>query len=322
MKLTVKTALFSMAFAMTATAFSGIALACSENGKDGFLPPNRMYIPPRKLVLDARGNPVGGGITEAEFNGVISAVDKVYNPIVKSMGGNLVFHRNWTDGTVNAYADRQDGNWNISMFGGLARHKYTTVDGFLLVVCHELGHHIGGAPKIGGSGNEWASNEGQADYFSTLKCARRVLQNQDSIRRMRSLAAPDTVLKACRHDFRDTNQAAQCVRSSMAGFALAQLLGDLGGNANVSFDTPDTSKVTRTDDEHPEAQCRLDTYFAGATCDKDFMTDVSDTDPTVGTCSQEKRDPSSFRPRCWYAPADDNGGKRVNPRTPYRGRVM
>jgi hypothetical protein len=88
------------------------------------------------------------------------------------------------------------------------------------------------------------------------------------------------------------------------------------------FNTPDMSQVKRTDDAHPEAQCRLDTYFAGATCDKDFNENVSETDPTVATCSEEKGDKASFRPRCWYAPKDNNGGKKVNPRAARPGRLF
>jgi Zn-dependent protease with chaperone function len=53
------------------------------------------------------------------------------------------------------------------MFGGLARDPLVTKDGFSAVICHEIGHHIAGAPRKGFS---WASNEGQADYFATTKC--------------------------------------------------------------------------------------------------------------------------------------------------------
>jgi len=47
---------------------------------------------------------------------------------------------------VNAYAsvDKQ-GQQFIHMFGGLARHPLMTEDAFLLVACHEFGHHYGGA---------------------------------------------------------------------------------------------------------------------------------------------------------------------------------
>ncbi|MBS1960947.1 MAG: hypothetical protein JST04_01935 [Bdellovibrionales bacterium] len=295
------------------------ANACSKDGRDGFLPRNSRYIPVRKTVLDRHGNPLGGGITEQEFNGVIDAVEKTYSPIVAKMGGKLVTHRDWKDGTVNAYADRNDGNWNISFFGGLARHKETTIDGFLLVVCHELGHQIGGAPKI--AGEDWASNEGQADYFATLKCARRVLAHQQNLRELPRLNAPDSVNRTCGGSFKNAQEAALCVRSSMGGLALGRLLADLGGERMPDFMTPDKSTVSRTDDAHPAAQCRLDTYYNGATCPVNYQENVSDVDPTVATCSQEKSDKLGFRPRCWYAPQQNNRTlRRANPRAPQRGK--
>ncbi len=315
--------------AMVGMMSMGQAVACSDNMKDGFLPRNTKYIPVRREVLDRNGNPLGGGITHAEFDGVIDSVLKFYTPIVKSMGGNLVVNREWDDGTVNAYADREDGNWNLTMFGGLARSKETTIDAFLLVVCHELGHQIGGAPIISnGAGGEWAANEGQADYFATLKCARRVLATVPNLRVLPALDAPDSVRIACRASFQNDNEAALCIRTSMGGLALARLLAGLGGATNEKdmpfFDKPDTSQVKSTDDEHPEAQCRLDTYYAGSICPVDYKVDTNSTDPTIGACSQEKGDKLGFRPRCWYAPQTNNKTVRArpNPRAPLKGKYL
>jgi len=306
---------FAMIAALGVSANSNTASACSHDGNDGFLPRNNMYIPVRRVVLDRHGNPVGGGITETEFEGVIAAVEKLYAPIVKSMGGNLVIHRRWKDGTVNAYADRNDGNWNVTMFGGLARHKETTIDGFLLVVCHELGHQIGGSPKYPShGGDEWAANEGQSDYWATLKCARRVLQNQPNLREIRALEAPDSVRVSCRNSFTNPNEAALCVRTSMAGLALARLLaGAKSEDKMPSFNTPDRSQVRETQNGHPEAQCRLDTYLQGSVCGIDFHKDTDQKNPLINTCTQENRDPIGYRPRCWYKPGSESNIAKGNP---------
>jgi hypothetical protein len=72
------------------------------------------------------------------------------------------------------------------VYGGLARHGEITPDGFALVLCHEIGHHLGGVPRYSGA-NGWASNEGQSDYFAATKCLRRAWQsdqNEDLISRM------------------------------------------------------------------------------------------------------------------------------------------
>ena len=134
-------------------------LACTEDGKEGFLPENDL-----KISVNAKRF---GGISEEQFNTVIDKVNDVYAPLVAQEGGTLKIVKNWTDATVNAYAQRQGTTYLVSMFGGLARHETITEDGMALVVCHEIGHHIGGAPKKTW-GSAWASNEGQSDYFATL----------------------------------------------------------------------------------------------------------------------------------------------------------
>ena len=103
-----------------------------------------------------------------EFNRVIDLVYKHYEPVVSNLGKRLVVERNWSDSTVNAYAYPKGDQMRVAMFGGLARHPEVTKDGFMMVMCHELGHHLGGAPM-----KSWASNEGQSDYFAANKCFKR-----------------------------------------------------------------------------------------------------------------------------------------------------
>lgn len=139
------------------------AFTCTEDGSQGIVPENDLNI-----SVHAKRT---GGISEETFNSVIDEAEELYTSIISGMGGTLEIERNWEDGTVNAYAQRLGSTWKVSMFGGLARHETITRDGFALVVCHEIGHHIGGAPKkVSYWSNPWASNEGQADYFATLKC--------------------------------------------------------------------------------------------------------------------------------------------------------
>ncbi len=89
----------------------------------------------------------------------------------------------------------------------------------------------------------------------------------------------------------------------MAGKSLAMLLGDLGGNSNVKFTTPDSKKVSRTNDNHPEAQCRLDTYFHGSLCDKAISDDVDSKDALKGVCLKKDGYEVGTRPLCWYKPS-------------------
>jgi hypothetical protein len=207
----------------------------------------------------------------------------------------------WDDDTVNAYANRSGKVWHINMFGGLARHPLATDDGFMLVVCHETGHHLGGAPRYGG-GSDWASNEGQADYFGALKCMKRVLERDDNVAFVADMVIDAEATKQCEMVYKNANEVALCQRIAMAGKSLGQLLGDLGGNSKVNFNTPDKNIVKKTNDNHPAAQCRLDTYFSGSLCDKSFDEDFSQTSPIPGACIKRDGYKVGPRPLCWYRP--------------------
>jgi hypothetical protein len=280
---------------IAAIALSQPIWSCTEDGKEGFLPENNF-----KISVNAKRL---GGLSEQQFNDVITKVETIYAPIVTQEGGKLVVERKWTDATVNAYAQRAGSDWKVSMFGGLARHETITEDGFALVVCHEIGHHIGGAPKkVSMWSNPWASNEGQADYFATLKCLRRSFLNDDNASIVAAMNVPKTVTDTCNKAWTNADDRAICVRGAMAGDSVAKLFAALRNQAPSKFETPDARIVTTTDDNHPATQCRLDTYFQGALCEVDFNENVNQTSEVAGTCHGTLGHTVGLRPLCWFKP--------------------
>lgn len=283
---------FLTALVFTLT-LSGSVIACTEDGKGGFLPENDLSIPADSKNLT--------GISQNEFNAVIDKLEAIYAPIVADMGGRLTINRKWDDATVNANATRL-GGWMVNMYGGLARHPSITSDGFALVLCHEIGHHLGGAPKVRGLFNRWASNEGQADYFATLKCLRQAFLNDDNASIVRTLNAPATLVNACAKAWANKEDRNICVRNGMAGASVAGLFAALRNQAEAKFETPDTNVVRKTDDKHPAHQCRLDTYLQGALCEKSFNEEVSQKDEVKGTCHGSTGHKAGLRPLCWFKP--------------------
>lgn len=264
-------------------------------GKCSFVPENNLRIP---AFIE------GQGVTETEFNGVIDRAESIYTSVVRNKGAQLIVKRLWDNETVNAQAYRSGSSWYVDMFGGLARHPAMTKDGFALVLCHELGHHLGGAPKIG---TRWATNEGQADYYAGLKCLRRVFaaDNNSKIIRDRKEVDP-TLAKECSNSYKSDQDVAICIRIGYAGLSVATLFKELKKEQQAPrFETPDPKVVVQTDHRHPATQCRLDTYFQGAICTVAISEDVSDNDPDIGTCS-EKYFSRGTRPLCWYSPNDRN----------------
>lgn len=287
-----KKGILALLFACTAT----FTFACDEHGKTGIVEDNNLWIPSNVKSINT--------ISEVEFNEIIDKIEAIYAPIIEAKGKTLQIERKWEDGTVNAYAQQQGNIWKVSMFGGLARHETITRDGFATVVCHELGHHLGGAPKKSSwFGTSWASNEGQADYFGTSKCLRKFMENDDNTSIMSEVEVPAVATTACSKNFTNENEYAMCLRGAMAGMSLANLFRSLRSmTTELKFDTPDPAVVSTTDHNHPAPQCRLDTYFQGALCTVDAYTDVSNDDANIGTCNRSENFETGLRPLCWFKP--------------------
>jgi hypothetical protein len=274
--------------------FSTAAIACSEDGTSGFVEENDLSIPVDSLLV--------GGITKEQFNNVIEKIETIYSPIATNLGKKLNIARKWDDATVNANASQSGSNWNINMYGGLARHETITEDGFALVLCHETGHLLGGAPKIAGFMSKWASNEGQADYFATLKCLRKTFLNDDNATIVAALNAPETLVTSCAKIYANKDDKNICIRNGMAGMSVANLFAALRSKPVAKFETPDANIVTKTDDAHPAHQCRLDTYFQGSLCDIGMNEDVSQKEEVQGTCHKSTGHSIGLRPLCWFKP--------------------
>lgn len=279
------------------TTISLNALASKREEPTWFMPKNNLSIPVREGVNSA-------GLSESQFNAVIDRIETIYSPVFEQKGGTLVLNRNWKDGTVNASAERDGDQWNVNMYGGLARHKAITEDGFSLVLCHEIGHHIGGAPKandIFGS-SRWASNEGQSDYWGVLKCLRQTFVNDDNESIVKKLDSSEFLRKACSKTHPNKNDANICIRTGMAGVSVANLFTEISNGKAAKFETPDTEVVSRTNSSHPKTQCRLDTMFQASLCEVAFTEDVDQKDESIGTCNKSRGHEIGTRPLCWFKP--------------------
>jgi hypothetical protein len=282
------------AVAALSLTVSASSFACDIHGKSGFAPENNLKI--------SQWDKATNGMTKERFLAIVASVSDIYAPIVKAKGATLSMNNRWDDDTVNASAQQMGKTWVVNMYGGLARHPLTTEDGFALVVCHELGHHLGGAPR---KGTSWAANEGQADYFGSMKCLRRVLEKTDNAAIVSKMTIDAEVAKQCELVYHSENEIALCERVSMAGKSLGSLLASLGNEGQVNFTTPDKSVVSRTNDNHPAGQCRLDTYFNGILCDKSYDQENDKNDPKIGTCIARDGYKMGPRPLCWYKPGKD-----------------
>ena len=286
----------------TLLSVGAMTLLAVSTAQASFLPPNTLHL--EDTVL--RSN-----VSEAEFNDAIDKAEEFYKPRIKeAFGGKLKVNRRWDDSTVNASASQMWGTWSANMYGGLARRPEVTTDGFTLVICHEIGHHVAGFPFS----SSWAGDEGQSDYFATLSCARELWREEVETNAAFRDIVPEFPKALC--DKVWTNELDQdlCYRSMMGGKSLADLLSALR-DTEVDFETPSQNKVNKTSHSHPAGQCRLDTYMAGALCDAEWNpleipgkdlgrqrnSADAEEDSAQYTCSRSQDFEIGVRPNCWFA---------------------
>lgn len=259
--------------------------------------PHCFFLPENNLAI-----PTGiknQGLTFDQYNAVIDKVEKVYSPIAASYGKKIQFNRLWESPIVNAGTYPKGDTWIINLYGGYARHPAISEDGYALVLCHEIGHHIGGAPKK--ESVKWSSGEGQADYFATLKCLRRVFRKDDNIAIVANMQdIPAAITDKCHGPFKEEWESALCIRTTMAGISPGNISADIRGTIPPDISNSDSGTVEELFTGYPEPQCRLDTYFMGSVCEVGSNLRVSQTDEAINTCHEKNGYTVGLRPKCWH----------------------
>jgi len=283
---------------------AGLLLSWPQALRASILPDNNLYL--RDCVECETG------IGQEEFNRVIAEAKNAFGPIVESFGESLEIVGKWSDSTVNASALQGFGSWTVTMYGGLARRPEITSDGFALVLCHEIGHHLGGFPFVSG----WGANEGQSDYFATNHCAPYLWARQVKINATYRQKIPAIPKAQCEAAYQNENEQNLCFRIMIASKSISDLLGFLN-KTSVSFDQTDQKTVQKTFNSHPAAQCRLDTYVAGSLCTLEYEPTLipgksgdlgannldSEMESSQVNCAHSVTfQPSALRPRCWFKP--------------------
>lgn len=256
-----------------------------------FMPENELHLEDSFFLTN---------MTEREFSAVVSKLQKLYQPLVSRMGARLSIIGKWYDNTVNAYAYQQGGTWYVEILGGLARRPEISVDGLSMVVCHELGHHLGGFPTYP---RDWASSEGQSDYYASQACAKKLWAYESAENQRAYEEGSEEAVAFCENSRLQPTEVPLCVRTLDASIGLARLLN---GGGSVSLYTPDRTVVRTTQTSHPRGQCRLDTYAQGAICTADWNFNSiprTELQSRNFTCTRARNYEEGNRPLCWFKPS-------------------
>ncbi len=244
-------------------------------------------------------------IEDKDVDRILSRIKNIYTPVIKKKIGRKLVVK-YLEGvsfpTARAFLSDDSKEAVVLLTAGVVKHKSVTMDALALIICHEIGHHIGGAPFH--TKERWASSEGQADYFATLKCFREFARYDDNVRLMENKMVPKIAENKCKDSFYNENEVAICKRSIMAALSFVDFFIVFRGFSDkVSLSTPSPYVTLKSLDDYPEPQCRLDTFFQGAICSANFSNSLGNYSD-IGVCYRGSGEyKSGYRPLCWYRPA-------------------
>jgi len=263
-------------------------------------------------------------LTNNQLHAAIEKVDAIYRPIFQLQKRHYLKFDflNEHDSPlrafyINYFVHEGYGLSTISIYG-LDGGGYLSGDGLLALACHEFGHRMGGWPGV-----PFEAIEGQADYFAASRCLPLVFWSDDNQAIIKTMKIPLTVKSKCESVHLDKNRQAICMRTAMAGLSLFQhfhftpacakanspnprdeYFPDHSDEPAPSLDSHDSNEVDRTYGDHPQSQCRVDTFVAGALCVENPQLEylppnlIKPGQLNGGSCFGSNR--IGIRPSCWF----------------------
>ncbi len=241
--------------------------------------------------------------TESDLQAVIDKVINTFRPRLEEQGRRFTIERDQYNPNISFKTFRKSTKESgILISGNAQRFAGATSDAIAFAICTQLGSLIGGAPYQRVTGGFGAVN-GQAIYWASLKCFRKVFENDFNY--MGDTTNPE-IRKKCRATWgyknRDNEAVQLCERTAQAGLDLAKISADYV-NSNASILNKDKKIVFLTNTQNLLPQCKLDTIMAGALCKKDVSSQVSFYNDGQGVCTRKSlQNKEGVRPLCWYRP--------------------
>lgn len=256
------------------------------------------------FLLSAQAN-AQTSVSPEKAQALFTKTKSLFEPIAKARGEEFFLEIHWDRNTVSAQAVRNElKKYGIGVDVGMLTSSRVNEDALALTLCHEAGHLFGGRPlrslpaewegPSDETGKSLLTSEGQADYYSTATCFRKMVEGEDHRSALSGKEIPQRVTTLCDSVWGSrTSDSYLCQRAALAGFSFLTMVMDFP----ISFNTPDKSVVDTTiADSYPSRQCRLDTLLAGALCKDVLPLDYARKDMLLKSCALGV----SARPACWF----------------------
>lgn len=210
------------------------------------------------------------------YSNIRSKFISIYAPIIKAERRvDLKLSLNEDFSNMAAGVSLYKEAAQIEMGVDVHRTAAMTPDAYVAMLCHEMGHLLGGKPYSKNTLKptaEWVSNtpsssEGQSDYFSASCLQHYFLVNKEN--NVADTSVTERIKNLCAAKYKNTTEENSCLRSIKSGFELmiyiASIYEQFGPKSNMprpnmNLTEADGVSAFRL---YPSLQCRFDTYLAG-----------------------------------------------------------
>ena len=206
--------------------------------------------------------PVGAtpasALTEADYLELIKFFQTKYLvPVMEKTGKPLIIPNEWSNPYFAGFATEKPTFFQVSLWGGTVRAPGANRGILAAILCHEIGHILGGEPRQTIPGAEWSSSEGQSDYFAAKICLPEALRQSPQVLSIREIDA-EVKLLCLSHEV--------CEATAQIGLELVRFFQKYSYREfyPVQIDTPEKATDVLLRNTYPSDQCRLDTYLQGA----------------------------------------------------------
>ncbi len=174
-------------------------------------------------------------VSQVDFYMIPAQIISLFAAEIKQIGYPVLLDASWESPYFGAGVSFYNDQFRLMILGGTTRVKGMSLDAYAAIVCHEIGHIIGGAPFQTIAGAEWSSAEGQSDFFAASVCLPRYFKSKGA-------------------------------RIEQAGFEMMWALKDFDSNPNPEerklirhlSKIPATSKTIIN--QYPSLQCRYENF--------------------------------------------------------------
>lgn len=236
---------------------------------------------------------------------IIEDAKVIYTPISITTFNKPLYFQTSESQTVGGSAHHETSHLAVVIDRGLLKSFRLTPDGFRMILCHELGHLFGGAPRrhapaewdgpIAHDGLSLMTSEGQADYYASLVCFRKMLELESSKSPKPDFSRVGPRLnRKCQEEAGFKGQELEaCLRAGLAGEDFLKLVFEFPISCE-KFDESVAPTLIR--DFYPARQCRLDTIVSGALCSENLPLVMDFNTMEKNSCGVTY----AARPVCWY----------------------